>query len=102
MKKKNFACTVSSAITKAGGTYDKMATPASNFGTAIDALSNGNGGTGAMANVTNVYGNYILPACTFTAPAGKRFKAWNVGGADPRVRFRHAVLRLGDFLRGGL
>ena len=35
-----------------------------------------NGGTGTMADVTNISGNYTLPACTFTAPSDKQFKGW--------------------------
>ena len=41
-----------------------------------------NGGTGTMADVTGVTGNYTLPANGFTAPAGKQFKAWSVGGVE--------------------
>ena len=40
---------------------------------------NSNGGSGTMADVGDLYGDYALPACTFTAPAGKRFKCWAVG-----------------------
>ena len=35
-----------------------------------------NGGTGTMADVTGVTGNYTLPANGFTAPSGKQFKGW--------------------------
>ena len=41
-----------------------------------------NGGTGTMADVTGVSGNYVLPVCDFTAPNGKQFKAWSVGGVE--------------------
>ena len=44
-----------------------------------------NGGTGTMANATNLSGDYTLPACGFTAPAGKRFKTWSVGGSEKAV-----------------
>ena len=44
-----------------------------------------NGGTGTMAAVNNVSGSYTLPACTFTAPSGKQFKAWSVGGQEKAV-----------------
>ncbi len=37
---------------------------------------NANGGTGTMEDATNVSGTYTLPACGFTAPAGKHFKGW--------------------------
>ena len=35
-----------------------------------------NGGTGTMADVTGVSGEYTLPACGFAAPADKQFKGW--------------------------
>ena len=41
-----------------------------------------NGGTGSMADATGVSGDYVLPVCGFTAPNGKQFKAWSVGGAE--------------------
>ena len=41
-----------------------------------------NGGTGTMTDVTGVSGEYTLPANGFTAPAGKQFKAWSVGGVE--------------------
>ena len=44
-----------------------------------------NGGTGSMADVTGVSGEYTLPANGFTAPAGKQFKAWSVGGVEKVV-----------------
>lgn len=37
---------------------------------------NSNGGSGSMSDVTDVYGSYSLPACTFTAPSGKAFAGW--------------------------
>ena len=40
---------------------------------------NANGGTGTMADVTGVSGEYTLPANGFTAPAGKQFKGWSTG-----------------------
>ena len=40
---------------------------------------NANGGTGTMADVTGVSGEYTLPESTFTAPDGKEFKCWKVG-----------------------
>ena len=43
---------------------------------------NANGGTGTMADVTDVSGEYTLPANGFTAPDGKQFKAWSVGGVE--------------------
>ena len=45
-----------------------------------------NGGSGTMADVTvNKDSNYTLPACTFTAPDGKEFKAWEVGDIEKAV-----------------
>ena len=41
---------------------------------------NPDGGSGTMAEVTGVFDNYILPWSTFTAPAGKFFSGWWVGG----------------------
>ena len=35
-----------------------------------------------MAPVSGIAGEYTLPECTFTAPAGKQFKAWSVGGRE--------------------
>ena len=44
-----------------------------------------NGGTGTMADVTGISGEYTLPACTFGAPSGQQFKAWKVGGVEKAV-----------------
>ena len=44
-----------------------------------------NGGTGTMADVNGISGEYTLPANGFTAPAGKQFKAWSVGGVEKVV-----------------
>jgi hypothetical protein len=41
-----------------------------------------NGGTGTMADVTDVSGEYTLPDNGFTAPTGKQFKAWSVDGTE--------------------
>ena len=46
---------------------------------------NANGGTGTMADVTNISGEYTLPENGFTAPDGKQFKAWSVGGVEKAV-----------------
>ncbi len=43
---------------------------------------NANGGTGEMAPVANVSGEYTLPECGFTAPDGATFKAWKVGNQE--------------------
>ena len=45
-----------------------------------------NGGTGTMPSVTkNKDELYELPACAFTAPDGKAFKAWQVGSEEKAV-----------------
>ena len=42
-----------------------------------------NGGSGSMTGATvNKYAQYELPASGFTAPEGKRFKAWKVGDSE--------------------
>ncbi len=43
---------------------------------------NANGGTGTMNPVNDISGSYTLPANTFTAPTGKQFKCWSVGGVE--------------------
>ena len=37
---------------------------------------NSNGGSGSMASATDQLGSYVLPECTFTAPADKQFSCW--------------------------
>ena len=44
-----------------------------------------NGGTGTMVDVTGISGEYTLPENGFTAPDGKQFKAWSVGGEEKAV-----------------
>jgi len=39
-------------------------------------------GTGTMADVKNVAGDFVLPPSGFTAPAGKQFKTWAMGSPD--------------------
>ena len=41
-----------------------------------------NGDTGTMVDVTGISGEYTLPENGFTAPDGKQFKAWSVGGVE--------------------
>ena len=55
--------------------------PVTTYTVSFDA----NGGTGTMADVTGVSGEYTLPANGFTAPAGKQFKAWSVDGKEKAV-----------------
>lgn len=43
----------------------------------------GNGASGSMAEQFVPYGsNYVLPACTFTAPTGMAFRAWSIDGTE--------------------
>ena len=45
-----------------------------------------NGGSGSMDAMTVASGeSYDLPECGFTAPEGKQFKAWSVGGTEYAV-----------------
>ena len=39
---------------------------------------NANGGSGTMAPIANLTGEYTLPANGFTAPSGKQFKGWSL------------------------
>ena len=41
-----------------------------------------NGGTGTMADETDQLGGYILPDCSFSAPAEKQFLCWAEGGLN--------------------
>ena len=41
-----------------------------------------NGGSGSMSSISNYFGAYDLPECGFTAPLGKRFKAWSILGKE--------------------
>lgn len=58
--------------------------PAPTAATYTVSFYNG-GGKGTMDAVTGVSGTYTLPECTFTAPNGKLFKAWSVGGEEKAV-----------------
>ena len=56
------------------------------IGTPVTITFDKNGGTGTMADVTKNKGeSFTLPACTFTRPAGKEFKAWQVDGTEKNV-----------------
>ena len=45
-----------------------------------------NGGSGSMADVkVDKDSNYSLPACKFTPPTDKEFKAWQVGGVEKNI-----------------
>ncbi len=51
--------------------------------TAYTVKFDANGGTGSMKDVTVNDGDKLtLPECGFTAPSGKQFKAWSVGGKE--------------------
>ena len=54
---------------------------------------NANGGTGSMEPVTVEEGSrYVLPACSFTAPDGQEFKAWEIGGIEYNAGDDYVVL----------
>ena len=59
-------------------TYMPKGTTPTTYTVSFDA----NGGTGTMADVTDISGEYTLPANGFTAPVCKQFKAWSVGGVE--------------------
>ena len=44
-----------------------------------------NSGQGTMSDATDVLENYTLPANSFTAPAGMKFKCWSVNGVEKAV-----------------
>lgn len=53
--------------------------------TTYNVSFNANGGSGTMADVTGISGEYTLPSNGFTAPSGKKFKAWIVDGSEKAV-----------------
>jgi|GEM_PF-1650898 len=55
------------------------------WATLYDVTFNKNGGTGSMSTVTMRAGKYTLPSNGFTAPDGKQFKCWSVGGVEKAV-----------------
>ena len=78
-----------------GGTYNKVPTDYISGDCRVDDNGDGtytvtaeysitfaaNGASGTMSAVKADRGTTItLPACTFTAPAGKHFQAWDIGG----------------------
>ena len=70
----------------AGSTYRMIELTAGASGITTYTVSfNANGGTDTMADVTGVSGEYTLPENGFTAPTGKQFKAWSVGGVEKAV-----------------
>ena len=72
---------VGDTITVTDGTTVKAVWENITYTVSFDA----NGGTGMMTDVTGVLGEYTLPANGFTAPAGKQFKCWSVGGTEKAV-----------------
>ena len=63
-------------------TTPEPTTPVPEYTVTFDA----NGGTGTMAQVTRTEGSeYELPACGFTAPAGKVFDTWNLGAPGTKI-----------------
>ena len=55
---------------------------------------NPNGGSGTMATVEEVLGDYVVPGCYFTAPEGKHFAGWRVYGDPNAAYFRTDGLHL--------
>ena len=61
---------------------EEVTTPPTTYTVSFDA----NGGEGTMPSKTvNAGAIYKLPACTFTPPVGKEFKAWEVNGVEKTV-----------------
>jgi len=42
----------------------------------------GGGGNGSMPSATDLFGEYTLPECGFTAPEGYSFKCWSINGSE--------------------
>ena len=73
-------------VTVTGGTASVGAgTPITKATMGPTVTFDANGGTGSMAAASGVSGDYVLPVCGFTAPNGKQFKAWSVGGVEKAV-----------------
>ena len=75
------------ACTACGYVMENGTIPATGYTVSFDA----NGGTGTMADVTGVSGTYTLPENGFTAPEGKQFKCWSVGGTEKAARDKITV-----------
>ena len=45
-----------------------------------------NGGAGEMENIVTLDASVTMPVCTFTAPEGKRFKAWSDGYGNNNIQ----------------
>ena len=50
-----------------------------------------NGGTGTMDEVSAPAGDYVLPECKFTAPAGKEFGKWDKGKAGDKINLTENI-----------
>jgi len=71
--------------------YERTVTPPAP--TEFIVTFDGNGGTGSMEPVTVEEGSrYVLPACSFTAPDGQEFKAWEIGGIEYNAGDGYVVL----------
>ena len=70
------------------GWHNRMANTTSKIATSFKAIIdefktytvsfNANGGSGTMDSVSDIKGNYTLPASSFIAPEGKEFAGWKV------------------------
>ena len=69
---------------------EEKETPVEKFKVRFDA----NGAEGSMTTVDEVLGQYSLPGCYFTAPAGKHFAGWKVYGNPNAAYFRTDGLHL--------
>lgn len=83
---KPFNCWIVNGTEQAPGaaidiTADTTVTAAWAYTVSFDA----GGGTGEMAAVPGVLGEYTLPENGFTAPEGKQFKCWIVDGTEKAV-----------------
>ena len=83
----NYFCTVSWEVSQSGTSGYYTLTSASVEHTAMyyTITFDANGGSATMAAITVEAGDYTLPACGFTAPTGKQFKAWSVNGQEYAV-----------------
>ena len=81
----NTVFTVNGEATASFGGIGAREYSATAYATTYTVTYDANGGTGSMADATGVSGEYTLLANGFTAPDGKKFKAWSVGGVDKAV-----------------
>ncbi len=88
-----FAARMSDNVLSSGTSYVGQATEITTEARNIGAVAapkytvsfDANGGEGTIADVVMEAGEYTLPECSFTAPAGTEFDAWEVNGStyDP-------------------